>query len=141
MKLQNLDPGCFDSIFFNRKLRFQCLKSGLKKAGLFVQQALPVDLSSSGIRSHGSGAFHGTSAFDPCCPGSSSRTALYGHQAGAGPSQALAMDGYGSGMVAQPQPPPQASLSSCRHYMHSPCEYCCTDCPGSREHPARLHSS
>ncbi|NWX64956.1 RN111 ligase, partial [Promerops cafer] len=89
-------------------------------SGLFLQQALPVDLSSSGIRSHGSGAFHGTSAFDPCCPGSSSRATLYGHQAGAGPSQALAMDGYGSGIVAQPQPPPQASLSSCRHYMHSP---------------------
>ncbi|XP_064932070.1 E3 ubiquitin-protein ligase Arkadia isoform X6 [Columba livia] len=86
------------------------------------QQALPVDLSSSGIRSHGSGAFHGTSAFDPCCPGSSSRTAIYGHQAGAGPSQSITMDGYGSSMVAQPQPqpPPQASLSSCRHYMHSP---------------------
>uniref|UniRef100_A0A6G1R7Y5 RING-type E3 ubiquitin transferase n=1 Tax=Hypotaenidia okinawae TaxID=2861861 RepID=A0A6G1R7Y5_9GRUI len=85
------------------------------------QQALPVDLSSSGIRSHGSGAFHGTSAFDPCCPGSSSRTAIYGHQASAGPSQSITIDGYGSSMVAQPQPqPPQASLSSCRHYMHSP---------------------
>ncbi|KAM6059733.1 E3 ubiquitin-protein ligase Arkadia isoform 4-T5 [Theristicus caerulescens] len=94
----------------------------LKKDGLFTQQALPVDLSSSGIRSHGSGAFHGTSAFDPCCPGSSSRTAIYGHQAGAGPSQSITIDGYGSNMVAQPQPqpPPQASLSSCRHYMHSP---------------------
>lgn len=90
-----------------------------------MQQALPVDLSSNGIRSHGSGAFHGTSAFDPCCPGSSSRTAIYGHQTGAGPSQSLTIDGYGSSMVAQPQPqpPPQASLSSCRHYMHSPCKY------------------
>lgn len=97
----------------------------LEKDGLFTQQALPVDLSSSGIRSHGSGAFHGTSAFDPCCPGSSSRTAIYGHQAGAGPSQSITIDGYGSSMVAQPQPqpPPQASLSSCRHYMHSPCKY------------------
>ncbi|XP_051484442.1 E3 ubiquitin-protein ligase Arkadia isoform X3 [Apus apus] len=86
------------------------------------QQALPVDLSSSGIRSHGSGAFHGTSAFDPCCPASSSRTAIYGHQASAGPSQSITIDGYGSSLVAQPQPqpPPQASLSSCRHYMHSP---------------------
>ncbi|KAM6257760.1 E3 ubiquitin-protein ligase Arkadia isoform 4-T6 [Porphyrio hochstetteri] len=85
------------------------------------QVALPVDLSSSGIRSHGSGAFHGTSAFDPCCPGSSSRTTIYGHQASAGPSQSITIDGYGSSMVAQPQPqPPQASLSSCRHYMHSP---------------------
>lgn len=92
---------------------------------LFTQQALPVDLSSSSIRSHGSGAFHGTSAFDPCCPGSSSRTTIYGHQAGAGPSQSITIDGYGSSMVAQPQPqpPPQASLSSCRHYMHSPCKY------------------
>ncbi|OXB60154.1 hypothetical protein ASZ78_013029 [Callipepla squamata] len=96
-----------------------------KKVNLFMQQALPVDLSSNGIRSHGSGAFHGTSAFDPCCPGSSSRTAIYGHQTGAGPSQSLTIDGYGSSMVAQPQPqpPPQASLSSCRHYMHSPCKY------------------
>uniref|UniRef100_A0A8D0G891 RING-type E3 ubiquitin transferase n=1 Tax=Sphenodon punctatus TaxID=8508 RepID=A0A8D0G891_SPHPU len=86
------------------------------------QQALPVDLSSNGIRSHGSGTFHGASAFDPCCPGSSSRTAIYGHQAGAGPSQPIAIESYGSSMVAQPQPqpPPQASLSSCRHYMHSP---------------------
>ncbi|KAM6119502.1 E3 ubiquitin-protein ligase Arkadia [Pterocles gutturalis] len=86
------------------------------------QQALPVDLSSSGMRSHGSGAFHGTSAFDPCCPGSSSRTAIFGHQAGAGPSQSITIDGYGSSMVAQPQPQPspQASLPSCRHYIHSP---------------------
>ncbi|EMP38992.1 G2/mitotic-specific cyclin-B2 [Chelonia mydas] len=89
---------------------------------LFIQQALPVDLSNNGIRSHGNGAFHGASAFDPCCPGSSSRTAIYGHQAGAGPSQPIAIDGYGTSMVAQPQPQPpaQASLSSCRHYMHSP---------------------
>ncbi|XP_053128999.1 E3 ubiquitin-protein ligase Arkadia isoform X1 [Hemicordylus capensis] len=85
------------------------------------QQALPVDLSSNGIRNHGSGSFHGASAFDPCCPGSSSRTAIYGHQAGAAPSQPIAIDGYSAAnMVAQPQPPPQASLSSCRHYMHSP---------------------
>ncbi|XP_074862891.1 E3 ubiquitin-protein ligase Arkadia isoform X3 [Carettochelys insculpta] len=86
------------------------------------QQALPVDLSNNGIRSHGSGAFHGASAFDPCCPGSSSRTAIYGHQAGAGPSQPIPIDGYGTSMVAQPQTqaPAQASLSSCRHYMHSP---------------------
>ncbi|XP_060030411.1 E3 ubiquitin-protein ligase Arkadia isoform X4 [Erinaceus europaeus] len=87
------------------------------------QQALPVDLSNSGIRSHGSGGFHGASAFDPCCPVSSSRTAIFGHQAtAAAPSQPLSIDGYGSGMVAQsqPQPPPQASLSSCRHYMPPP---------------------
>ncbi|NWI59108.1 RN111 ligase, partial [Calyptomena viridis] len=104
-------------------LLITCLKLNcLKKDGLFMQQALPVDLSSSGIRSHGSGAFHGTSAFDPCCPGSSSRTTIYGHQAAAGPSQSITIDGYGSSIVAQPQPqpPPQASLSSCRHYMHSP---------------------
>nr|XP_013812626.1 PREDICTED: E3 ubiquitin-protein ligase Arkadia isoform X2 [Apteryx mantelli mantelli] len=99
-----------------------CGASSSSGTGYHDQQALPVDLSSSGIRSHGSGAFHGTSAFDPCCPGSSSRTAIYGHQAGAGPSQSITIDGYGSSIVAQPQPqpPPQASLSSCRHYMHSP---------------------
>uniref|UniRef100_A0A8D0ECK7 RING-type E3 ubiquitin transferase n=2 Tax=Salvator merianae TaxID=96440 RepID=A0A8D0ECK7_SALMN len=84
------------------------------------QQALPVDLSSNGIRNHGSGSFHGASAFDPCCPGSSSRTAMYGHQAGAAPSQPIAIDGYSANLVAQPQPQPQASLASCRHYMHSP---------------------
>nr|XP_044620736.1 E3 ubiquitin-protein ligase Arkadia isoform X7 [Equus asinus] len=87
------------------------------------QQALPVDLSNSGIRSHGNGGFHGASAFDPCCPVSSSRAAIFGHQAAAAaPSQPLSIDGYGSSMVAQPQPqpPPQASLSSCRHYMPPP---------------------
>ncbi|KAH0619786.1 hypothetical protein JD844_014045 [Phrynosoma platyrhinos] len=52
-------------------------------------QALPVDLSSNGIRNHGSSSFHGASAFDPCCPGSSSRTAIYGHQAGATPNASL----------------------------------------------------
>uniref|UniRef100_A0A8C5ZCN9 E3 ubiquitin-protein ligase Arkadia n=1 Tax=Marmota marmota marmota TaxID=9994 RepID=A0A8C5ZCN9_MARMA len=90
------------------------------------QQALPVDLSNSGIRSHGSGGFHGASAFDPCCPVSSSRAAIFGHQAAAAaPSQPLSIDGYGSSMVAQPQPqpPPQPSLSSCRHYMPPPCKY------------------
>uniref|UniRef100_W5N868 RING-type E3 ubiquitin transferase n=1 Tax=Lepisosteus oculatus TaxID=7918 RepID=W5N868_LEPOC len=80
------------------------------------QQTLPVDLSSSGVRSHGGSSFHGTSAFDPCCPGSSSRPAVYGSQAAAGPSQPVSVDSYGSGMVAQPQPQPQ--LSSCRHYLH-----------------------
>ncbi|XP_019333305.1 E3 ubiquitin-protein ligase Arkadia isoform X5 [Alligator mississippiensis] len=99
-----------------------CGASSSSGASYHDQQALPVDLSNNGIRSHGSGAFHGASAFDPCCPGSSSRTAIYGHQASAGPSQPITIDGYGSSMVAQPQPqpPPQASLSSCRHYMHSP---------------------
>ncbi|XP_038606435.1 E3 ubiquitin-protein ligase Arkadia isoform X2 [Tachyglossus aculeatus] len=89
----------------------------------YHDQALPVDLSSSGIRSHGGGSFHGASAFDPCCPASSSsRSAIFGHQAGAGPSQPISMDGFGSSLVAQsqPQPPPQASLSSCRHYMPPP---------------------
>ncbi|XP_014308871.1 E3 ubiquitin-protein ligase Arkadia isoform X7 [Myotis lucifugus] len=87
------------------------------------QQALPVDLSSNAIRSHGSAGFHGASAFDPCCPVSSSRAAIFGHQAAAAvPSQPLSLDGYGSSMVAQPQPQPpvQASLSSCRHYMPPP---------------------
>ncbi|XP_060116000.1 E3 ubiquitin-protein ligase Arkadia isoform X2 [Heteronotia binoei] len=94
--------------------------SGTSSAAYHDQQALPVDLSSSGIRSHGSGSFQGTSAFDPCCPGSSSRTSIYGHQAGAAPSHPIALDGYGANMVAQPQAPPPASLSSCRHFMHAP---------------------
>ncbi|OBS77088.1 hypothetical protein A6R68_16445 [Neotoma lepida] len=86
------------------------------------QQALPVDLSSSALRTHGSGGFHGASAFDPCCPVSSSRAAVFGHQAAAAPTQPLVIDSYGSSMVAQPQPqpPPQPSLSSCRHYMPPP---------------------
>ncbi|XP_054858823.1 E3 ubiquitin-protein ligase Arkadia isoform X2 [Eublepharis macularius] len=84
------------------------------------QQALPVDLSSNGIRSHGGSSFQGTSAFDPCCPGSSSRTTIYGHQASAAPSYPIALEGYSANMVAPPQPPPQASLSSCRHHLHSP---------------------
>ncbi|XP_072471756.1 E3 ubiquitin-protein ligase Arkadia isoform X2 [Notamacropus eugenii] len=88
----------------------------------YHDQALPVDLSSNGIRSHGNAGFHGASAFDPCCPVSSSRAAIFGHQTSAGPSQPISMDGYGSSVVAQPQPqaPPQASLSSCRHYMPPP---------------------
>ncbi|XP_078237328.1 E3 ubiquitin-protein ligase Arkadia isoform X2 [Pogona vitticeps] len=86
----------------------------------YHDQALPVDLSSNGIRNHGGGSFHGASAFDPCCPGSSSRTTLYGHPAGTAPSQPMALDGYSTNLVAQPQPPPPASLSSCRHYMHAP---------------------
>ncbi|XP_075431924.1 E3 ubiquitin-protein ligase Arkadia isoform X2 [Ascaphus truei] len=84
------------------------------------QQALPVDLSNNGIRSHGGVSFHSTSAFDPCCPGSSSRSTVYGHQSAAGTAQTIAIDSYGSSIVAQPQPPPQTSLSSCRHYMHAP---------------------
>ncbi|XP_066557396.1 E3 ubiquitin-protein ligase Arkadia isoform X2 [Amia ocellicauda] len=82
----------------------------------YHDQTLPVDLSNSGVRSHGGSSFHGTSAFDPCCPGSSSRPAVYSSQAAAGPSQPVTTEGYGSGMVPQPQPQPQ--LSSCRHYMH-----------------------
>lgn len=89
-------------------------------AALPAQQALPVDLSSSGIRNPGGGSFHGASAFDPCCPGSSSRTSLYGHQAGTAASQPISMDGYSTSMVPQPQPPTQAS---CRHYLHSPCKW------------------
>ncbi|KAM4677494.1 E3 ubiquitin-protein ligase Arkadia isoform 2-T2 [Discoglossus pictus] len=82
-------------------------------------QALPVDLSNNGIRSHGSVSFHSTSAFDPCCPGSSSRSTVYGHQS-TSTAQTLAIDGFGSSIVAQPQPSPQTSLSSCRHYLHAP---------------------
>lgn len=88
-----------------------------------LQQALPVDLSNTGIRSHGSVSFHSTSAFDPCCPGSSSRSSVYGHQSTASTVQTLAIDGYGPSMVAQAQAPPQTSLSSCRHFMHAPCRY------------------
>ncbi|CAJ0938120.1 unnamed protein product [Ranitomeya imitator] len=83
-------------------------------------QALPVDLSNNGIRSHGSVSFHSTSAFDPCCPGSSSRSSVYGHQSTANTAQTMAIDGYGPSLVAQAQPPPQTSLSSCRHFMHAP---------------------
>ncbi|XP_066492107.1 E3 ubiquitin-protein ligase Arkadia isoform X2 [Tiliqua scincoides] len=104
------------------------------------QQALPVDLSSNGIRNHGSGSFHGASAFDPCCPGSSSRTSIYGHQAGAAPSQPITIDGYSANMVAQPQPPPQASLSSCQHYMPypsltRPLHHQASACPHSHGNP------
>ncbi|XP_059386040.1 E3 ubiquitin-protein ligase Arkadia isoform X1 [Carassius carassius] len=85
------------------------------------QQTLPVDLSSSALRSSGSSStgFHGTSAFDPCCPGSASRPPAYISQAAPGPSQQTVADSFSSAIVAQPQPqPPQ--LSSCRHYMHPP---------------------
>lgn len=85
------------------------------------QQTLPVDLSNSGIRSSGNsgGSFHGsTSAFDPCCPGSTSRPPAFVSQATAGSSQpAAAVESYSSQMAqsgpqAQPQQP-------CRHYMHT----------------------
>ncbi|XP_071759759.2 E3 ubiquitin-protein ligase Arkadia isoform X1 [Centroberyx gerrardi] len=85
------------------------------------QQTLPVDLSNSSVRSSGnSGAgFHGSnSAFDPCCPGSTSRPPAYVSQATPGPSQPNAVDSFNSSLVAQPQPQPQPQLSSCRHYMH-----------------------
>lgn len=89
------------------------------------QQALPVYLSNSALRTHGSEGFHGSSAFDPCCPVTFSQPAVIRHQAVAAPTQPLSIDGYGSIMVAQPQPqpPPQPSLSSCRHYMPPPCKY------------------
>ncbi|XP_048471943.1 E3 ubiquitin-protein ligase Arkadia isoform X1 [Rhincodon typus] len=87
--------------------------------GQYHDQTLPVDLSSGGVRSHGGGSFHGTSAFDPCCPGSSSRTAAYGVQATAGTSQQVAVEGYSSGLVGQAPGQPQPALTSCRHYMHS----------------------
>ncbi|XP_068176622.1 E3 ubiquitin-protein ligase Arkadia isoform X1 [Antennarius striatus] len=84
------------------------------------QQTLPVDLSNSSVRSGGnSGAsFHGsTSAFDPCCPGSTSWPPAYVSQATPGPSQPAAVDSFSSSMVAQPQP--QTQPQPCRHYMHS----------------------
>ena len=86
------------------------------------QQTLPVDLSSSSVRSAGnSGAsFHGsTSAFDPCCPGSTLRPPAFVSQATPGPSQPAVVDSFSSSIVAQPQTQPQP----CRHYMHPPCEY------------------
>ncbi|KAM3625916.1 uncharacterized protein V6R79_019766 [Siganus canaliculatus] len=84
------------------------------------QQTLPVDLSNSSVRSGGSSgaSFHGsTSAFDPCCPGSTSRPPAYvSSQATPGPSQPASVDSFGSSMVAQPQP--QTQPQPCRHYMH-----------------------
>ncbi|KAL6461429.1 hypothetical protein MHYP_G00295730 [Metynnis hypsauchen] len=80
------------------------------------QQTLPVDLSSSAVRSNGSNStgFSSTSAFDPCCPGSTSRPPAYVSQAAPGPSQPSVADTFSPAMVPQPQP----QLSSCRHYMH-----------------------
>uniref|UniRef100_A0A8C1XHY0 RING-type E3 ubiquitin transferase n=1 Tax=Cyprinus carpio TaxID=7962 RepID=A0A8C1XHY0_CYPCA len=94
---------------------------GVSSSNQYHDQTLPVDLSSSAVRSSGSSStgFHGTSAFDPCCPGSASRPPAYVSQAAPGPSQQTAADSFSSAIVAQPQPqPPQ--LSSCRHYMHPP---------------------
>ncbi|XP_017260441.1 E3 ubiquitin-protein ligase Arkadia isoform X2 [Kryptolebias marmoratus] len=91
--------------------------SGGNAALYHDQQTLPVDLSNSSVRSSGtSGAsFHGsTSAFDPCCPGSTSRPPAYVSHATPGPSQPTVVDSFGSSMVAQPQTQPQP----CRHYMH-----------------------
>ncbi|KAM4596452.1 E3 ubiquitin-protein ligase Arkadia isoform 3-T3 [Fundulus diaphanus] len=81
------------------------------------QQTLPVDLSNSSVRGSGAGgaSFHGsTSAFDPCCPGSSSRPPAYVSHATPGPSQPAVVDSFSSTLVAQPQTQPQ----HCRHYMH-----------------------
>ncbi|XP_051581282.1 E3 ubiquitin-protein ligase Arkadia isoform X3 [Myxocyprinus asiaticus] len=85
------------------------------------QQTLPVDLSSSAVRSSGSSStgFHSTSAFDPCCPGSASRPPVYVSQSAPGPSQQTVADSFSSAIVAQPQLQP-AQLSSCRHYIHPP---------------------
>ncbi|MEQ2208437.1 hypothetical protein XENOCAPTIV_030709 [Xenoophorus captivus] len=83
------------------------------------QQTLPVDLSNSSVRGSGTGStsFHGsTSAFDPCCPGSSSRPPAYVSHTTPGPSQPAVVDSFSSSMVAQPQTQPQP----CRHYMHPP---------------------
>ncbi|XP_043533378.1 E3 ubiquitin-protein ligase Arkadia isoform X1 [Chiloscyllium plagiosum] len=110
--------------------------------GQYHDQTLPVDLSSGGVRSHASGNFHGTSAFDPCCPGSSSRTAAYGVQATAGTSQQVAVEGYSSGLVGQAPGQPQPPLTSCRHYMHStyaplprPLHHQATTCPHAHGNP------
>ncbi|XP_034046041.1 E3 ubiquitin-protein ligase Arkadia isoform X2 [Thalassophryne amazonica] len=81
------------------------------------QQTLPVDLSnSSRTGGNSSVSFHGsTSAFDPCCPGSTSRPPAYVSQATPGPSQPSVADSFNSSMVAQPH---LQSQQSCRHYMH-----------------------
>lgn len=86
------------------------------------QQTLPVDLSSNAVRSSGSSSssFSSTSAFDPCCPGNTSRPPAYVSQATPGPSQPSVVDTFSPAMVAQPQP--QSQLSSCRHYMHPSCK-------------------
>ncbi|XP_057707381.1 E3 ubiquitin-protein ligase Arkadia isoform X1 [Corythoichthys intestinalis] len=79
------------------------------------QQTLPVDLSNSSVRSSGA-SFHGsTSAFDPCCPGSTSRPPAYVSQATPGPSQPAAVDSFSNDIVAQPQTQLQ---QPCRHYIH-----------------------
>uniref|UniRef100_A0A4W3KKF0 RING-type E3 ubiquitin transferase n=1 Tax=Callorhinchus milii TaxID=7868 RepID=A0A4W3KKF0_CALMI len=110
--------------------------------GQYHDQTLPVDLSSGAVRGHGSGSFQGTSAFDPCCPGASSRTAVYGAQATAGTSQPVAVEGYGPGMVGQAQRQPQPQLTSCRHFMHPtyapiprPLHHQSTTCPHAHGNP------
>ncbi|XP_051946547.1 E3 ubiquitin-protein ligase Arkadia isoform X4 [Xyrauchen texanus] len=87
----------------------------------YHDQTLPVDLSSSAVRSSGSSStgFHSTSAFDPCCPGSASRPPVCISQSAPGPSQQTVADSFSSAIVAQPQLQP-AQLSSCRHYIHPP---------------------
>ncbi|XP_053282157.1 E3 ubiquitin-protein ligase Arkadia isoform X2 [Pleuronectes platessa] len=83
------------------------------------QQTLPVDLSNSSVRggANSGASFHGSnSAFDPCCPGSTSRPPTYVSQATPGPSQPAVVDSFSSPMVAQPQP--QAQPQPCRHYIH-----------------------
>ncbi|KAM8893541.1 E3 ubiquitin-protein ligase Arkadia isoform 1-T2 [Spinachia spinachia] len=83
------------------------------------QQTLPVDLSNSSVRGAGNNgaSFHGsTSAFDPCCPGSTSRPPAFVSQATPGPSQPAVVESFSSSMVAQPQP--QTQPQPCRHYMH-----------------------
>lgn len=94
-----------------------------------------MDLSSSSIRSGGNGgaSFHGsTSAFDPCCPGSTSRPPPYVSQAIPGPSQPTVVDSFSSSVVAQPQP--QTQPQPCRHYMHPSCKFGRCIRPGSFSH-------
>ncbi|XP_056463322.1 E3 ubiquitin-protein ligase Arkadia [Gadus chalcogrammus] len=85
------------------------------------QQNLPVDLSNSGVRGSAPAGFHGSnSAFDPCCPGSASRPPGFPPQAAPGPGggpQPGGVDSFSSALLGPA--PPQAQLSSCRHYMHA----------------------
>uniref|UniRef100_A0A8C4ZM18 RING-type E3 ubiquitin transferase n=1 Tax=Gadus morhua TaxID=8049 RepID=A0A8C4ZM18_GADMO len=84
-------------------------------------QNLPVDLSNSGVRGSAPAGFHGSnSAFDPCCPGSASRPPGFPPQAAPGPGggpQPGGVDSFSSALLGPA--PPQAQLSSCRHYMHA----------------------
>ncbi|KAG8505247.1 E3 ubiquitin-protein ligase Arkadia, partial [Galemys pyrenaicus] len=119
----------------------------------YHDQALPVDLSNSGIRSHGSGGFHGASAFDPCCPVSSSRAAIFSHQtAAAAPNasltrplhhQASACPHSHGNPPPQTQPPPQVDyvIPHPVHAFHSQISSHATSHPVAPPPPTHLAST